>query len=246
MKKKKLNSYRQLDKMKLFKKIKISNLFFLSNLTFVFTILLFATFPKIDILISDFFFLNQQFISEKYTAIKSLRTYLKYLMIIFPIICLILLFCDLINRKQKVRGLLKKRTRLALLGFIVGPIIGCGVIANLYFKENWGRARPVNIQEFGGTKIFSYPFVKSDQCVRNCSWISGETSAAFSFFVGTIILRNHYFIFFNFILGFLVFFCRLSMGGHFFSDNIFAALFMLYLAFSYRYILYLGFKKKII
>jgi len=203
-------------------------------------------FPKVDIIISDFFFLNQQFISEEYTAIKSLRTYLKYIMIIFPIICLIFLLLDFVNRKQKVRGIFETRTRFALLGFILGPIIGCGIIANLYFKENWGRARPVHIEEFGGTKIFSNPFVKSDQCVRNCSLISGETSAAFSFFVGTILLRNHYYIFLNFILGFLVFFCRLSMGGHFFSDNMFAALLMLYLAFFYRYVFYLGLKKKII
>ena len=231
--------------MKLFKKIKISNLFFLSNLFFIITILLFAIFPKIDILISDLFFFNQKFISEEYTAIKSLRKYLKYIMIIFPIICLVILLLDFVNKKQKVRALLDKRTRFALFGFIIGPIIGCGIIANLFFKENWGRARPVHIQEFGGTKIFSNAFVKSDQCDRNCSWISGETSAAFSFFVGTIILRNHYFIFLNFILGFLVFFCRLSMGGHFFSDNMFAALFMLYLAFSYRYMFYFWLKKKL-
>ena len=167
-------------------------------------------------------------------------------MIIFPIMCLVVLLLDFVNKKQKVKGFLNKRSRFAIFGFILGPIIGCGIIANLFFKENWGRARPVHIQEFGGTKTFSNPFVISDQCERNCSWISGETSAAFSFFVGTIILKNHYFIFLNFILGFLVFFCRLSMGGHFFSDNMFGALFMLYLAFSYRYIFYLCLKKKII
>ena len=59
-------------------------------------------------------------------------------------------------------------------------------------------------------------FLKSDQCERNCSWISGETSAAFSFVVGTILLKKHYFLILNFILGFLVFFCRMAMGGHFF------------------------------
>ena len=34
-----------------------------------------------------------------------------------------------------------------MVGFLVGPIIGCGLIANLYFKDTWGRARPVHIEE---------------------------------------------------------------------------------------------------
>ena len=97
-----------------------------------------------------------------------------------------------------------------------------------------GRARPVNITEFGGNKIFSRPFIKSDQCIKNCSWISGETSGAFSLMFGSIIMRNHVFIIFNYLLGLLVFFCRLSMGGHFFSDNIYAFFFMIYLAYLYR------------
>lgn len=131
------------------------------------------------------------------------------------------------------------RLRLAVIGLLFGPIIGCGIIANLIFKENWGRARPVHIVEFGGNKIFSPPFFRSDQCETNCSWISGETSGAFSFMVGTIILRNHIFFICNWILGLLVFFCRLSMGGHFFSDNLFSLFLMLYLAYGYRYLVYL-------
>ena len=62
---------------------------------------------------------------------------------------------------------------------------------------------------------------------------------------GTLLLRNHLFIIFNYLLGFLVFFCRLSMGGHFFSDNIFAYFFMIYLAYLYRYIIYNRLKKQI-
>ena len=39
-----------------------------------------------------------------------------------------------------------------MIGLIVGPIIGCGV-ANLYFKDTWGRARPVHVEEFTGKNI---------------------------------------------------------------------------------------------
>ena len=36
----------------------------------------------------------------------------------------------------------------------------------------------------------------------------------------------------------------MAMGGHFFSDNIFAMIFMIYLAILYKRLIYLFFKKK--
>ena len=130
------------------------------------------------------------------------------------------------------------RMKLFLLGLIVGPVIGCGLIANLYFKDTWGRARPINIQEFGGDKIYTQAFVKSDQCERNCSWISGEASAAFSFIAGTIIIKNPIFFLLNIFFGIIVSFCRIAMGGHFLSDNLFAMIFMIYLAILYKYFVF--------
>ena len=204
------------------------------NFFFLISILIFLIFPLLDIKISSLFFSENSFMSERYSIIKSIRILLKNLMIIIPIFGLFF-FLFILQRKKKK----ELRFRLAVVGLLIGPIIGCGVIANLIFKENWGRARPVHITEFGGNKIFSNPFIRSDQCETNCSWISGETSGAFSFMVGTIILRNHIFFICNWILGLLVFFCRLSMGGHFFSDNLFALFLMLYLAYGYRYLVYL-------
>ena len=71
---------------------------------------------------------------------------------------------------------------------------------------------------------------------KNCSWISGESSAAFSFLVGTLILKNPLFFSLNIVFGFIVSFCRISMGGHFLSDNLFALFFMVYLAVGYKYL----------
>ena len=182
--------------------------------------------------------MEEKFISEKYTLIKVLRTFLKNLMIIFPILAIFFLIFIRINKNKLI--FLKKKIKhrryiLFLLGLILGPIVGSGIIANLYFKDNWGRARPVHIEEFNGDKIYTPPFFKSDQCEKNCSWIGGETSAAFSFIVGFIILKNPYLLIkINIIFGLMVTFCRMAMGGHFFSDNLFAAIFMIYLALVYR------------
>ena len=222
----------------------VKNLFFYNTVLFFFFFFLFLFFPNLDIFLSKIFFYENKFISEHFIFIKDLRVILKELMIIIPIFAIFILFIQMINKSQKIQINNKFRIKYSMIGLIIGPIVGCGIIANLYFKDTWGRARPVHVEEFGGKKIFTPAFLKSDQCERNCSWISGETSAAFSFIVGTILLKKHYFLILNFILGFLVFFCRMAMGGHFFSDNIFAMIFMIYLAILYRRLIYLFLKKK--
>ena len=184
----------------------IKRVFFYNTSTFIFFGLLFLFFPSLDIYFSNLFFSENQFISEKYKIIKVLRVYLKNLMIFIPVLSLIILFVNFINKRQNIKKLINQRTKFALIGLVVGPILGCGIIANLYFKDTWGRARPVHIEEFGGDKIFTPAFLKSDQCEKNCSWISGETSAAFSLTFGTIVLKNPIFFLSNVFLGFFVFF----------------------------------------
>ena len=211
---------------------------------FFFFFLFFLLFPKVDIFFSNLFFHDNVFISEKVLAIKVLRSFLKDFMVLIPLMALIYLIFNFINKSQNAKNVMKRRYKYLCLGLIVGPIIGSGLIANIYFKNTWGRARPVQIEEFGGEKLFTQPFVKTDQCVKNCSWISGETSAAFSFLTGVIFLKNPFFVWVNIFVGLLVCFCRISMGGHFLSDNVFAIIFMIYLAIAYRYTIIRLLKKK--
>lgn len=226
------------------KKVLIINTYFCILVT-----LLFLCFPNLDIYFSKLFFLDNKFISEKFLFIKDLRDVLKNFMIFISIISIFVLLMTHINKKQiktYTESFRARRFNLFLLGLILGPVIGCGVIANLYFKDTWGRARPVHIEEFNGSKIYSPPFVKSDQCEKNCSWISGEASAAFSFIVGVLILKNPSILFrLNLVLGSFVIFCRLAMGGHFLSDNLYAAIFMIYLAIFYKVLILYFLRKKI-
>ena len=225
-------------------KVNLSLQFKIVNILFIIFTLLFVMFPTLDIHISNYFFIDGKFISEKYTFIKILRSNLKTIMIVIPILSLILLLVFVFVKKNYFNKNYNLRFKFALIGFVIGPILGCGLIANLYFKDTWGRARPAYVVEFGGEKKYSRPFIKSDQCYKNCSWISGETSGAFSLMFGSLLLRNHLFLVCNYILGLLVFFCRLSMGGHFFSDNIYAFFFMIYLAYLYKYFIYIILKNR--
>ena len=92
-------------------------------------------------------------------------------------------------------------------------------------------------------KNLCQPFIISDQCERNCSWISGEASAAFSFIAGTIIIKSPIFFLLNIIFGIIVSFLELPWEVIFLSDNIFAMIFMIYLAIIYKYLVF-KFKKK--
>ncbi len=45
-------------------------------------------------------------------------------------------------------------------------------------KSLWGRARPIQIEAFGGDADFTRAWQVSDQCLSNCSFVSGEGSSA--------------------------------------------------------------------
>jgi len=115
-----------------------------------------------------------------------------------------------------------------LLSLAIGP----GLVVDTVFKDNWGRARPSQIVEFGGTKNFTGPFVITNQCEKNCSFVSGHASVAFFLaafallFTGwkrTVLYTAA--IAFGLWMGFI----RMAMGGHFFSDVIFAGIFVLFI-----------------
>ena len=57
-------------------------------------------------------------------------------------------------------------------------ILGAGLIVNGVFKDDFGRARPRDIVEFGGSKRFTPAFVISRECDRNCSFSSGDGAGA--------------------------------------------------------------------
>lgn len=80
----------------------------------------------------------------------------------------------------------------AVWGFVpLLYILGPGLLVNVLLKNYWGRARPANIDEFGGNLSFSPAFILSDQCERNCSFVSGEGSGATAFFISVLVLSAY-------------------------------------------------------
>ena len=61
-----------------------------------------------------------------------------------------------------------------VLLFALGP----GLLVNGVLEAHWGRARPAQVEAFGGDAAFSLPFEIAEGCADNCSFVSGEGSAA--------------------------------------------------------------------
>ncbi len=106
--------------------------------------------------------------------------------------------------------------------------IGPGLVVNALFKDHWDRARPRQIEQFGGDKRFTPVLQPSDQCVRNCSFPSGDASGGFVVFafafLATTARGRRYWLLAATATGLLFGYSRMALGAHFLSDVLFAGL----------------------
>lgn len=119
----------------------------------------------------------------------------------------------------------KLRSRRVLFGFLLSAaLLGPILIVDATLKEFSGRTRPVNIEQFGGSKQFTPAFIPADQCSQNCSFVSGHVAtAAFIMafgWLGTPASRRRWLIA-SLAFGGLFALVRMAPGGHFLSDTIF-------------------------
>ena len=55
------------------------------------------------------------------------------------------------------------------------------VVVNVFLKGLWGRARPNDVLDFGGSDVFTPWHNISNACTSNCSFVSGDAAVGFSF-----------------------------------------------------------------
>lgn len=127
-------------------------------------------------------------------------------------------------------------------GFVLAVYaLGTGVLVHGLLKAYWGRARPAQVTEFGGGAAFTPPWQISQECTRNCSFVSGEVSGAVAFSVGLWAIltaldwrlppvwqRRGRVV--AVVIPLLTGLQRLAAGRHFLSDVVLSALFTLLIA----------------
>jgi lipid A 4'-phosphatase len=100
-------------------------------------------------------------------------------------------------------------------------IVGAGLIVNVGLKDNFGRARPRDVAEFGGHKTFTPAFVMSRECHTNCSFSSGDAAGGFFSLalVFALARRRRAALAAGLAVGAVESAARISSGAHFFSDT---------------------------
>jgi lipid A 4'-phosphatase len=114
-----------------------------------------------------------------------------------------------------------------LLALALGP----GLLVNTALKDHWGRARPSQVTEYGGTRHFTPALLPSDQCQRNCSFPAGHPAIGFSLVSFAFLLRaprgRRLAVGAAMAAGALIGVARMAQGGHFLSDVVFAGFLVL-------------------
>jgi len=196
----------------------------LGTLTIVLAIL-FVVFPAIDLGVAGWFFVPPRSFTLGETWIgRFFDSDIHFGMEWFlPVI--VALFVYGLIRKKPIWNLTPRNFLFVALS--IG--LGAGLVTNVILKDSWGRARPSQVLEFGGTKQFSPPFMRSTQCDKNCSFVSGDASLAASFLSFAVIAQRYRRRWwaglgtFTVVVGVM----RMGRGSHFLSDVVFAIIFTL-------------------
>ena len=124
------------------------------------------------------------------------------------------------------RMLISGRAALLLVATIA---LGPGLLTNVLLKNHWHRPRPIDVQQFEGDEHFTPWWDPRGDCPDNCSFIAGEPSGAFWTLAPAALappeLRLVAYgaaLAFGAGIGML----RIAAGAHFFSDVVFAGVFM--------------------
>lgn len=185
---------------------------------------LFLLVPELDTAVSRMFYADEYGFIGRTTSIEFLRNVFKGLYI-FACVAAISGCAYCLHTRQGLFGLQAAQFLFMASCLAIGP----GVVTNLAFKDHWGRARPREIVEFGGSKTFTAALVPANQCRKNCSFVCGEASSIFMIFFAAGLMfqrRSALLIGTGLVAGFAAGLIRIAQGGHFLSDVAFAGIAM--------------------
>jgi lipid A 4'-phosphatase len=179
----------------------------------------FLAFPETDLLVSGVFYYGETgFAAQDVPFLREVRHLGPFLVRVVAVTCVAVLLVKLLVPGRP--PLMPLRQPLFLLTTL---ILGPGILVNTILKDNWGRPRPRSVEEFGGDLPFQPVWKMTDHCDSNCSFVSGEASAAM-WLVATVFLLpvtwRKAALAFLLPLGLVLSVNRVAFGGHFLSDTL--------------------------
>lgn len=187
---------------------------------FLICAVLLVSFPQIDLFVTGLFYdpLTEKFIYKNNPTFKLI--YWVFAVIHLPLLLGLMIAGVLIKfKKLNLKHYKKWSVTFLLLALIIGP----GLLVNTVLKDNSiGRARPIQVENFGGNKQFTPAFVYSGVCNKNCSFVSGHAAMGFYFMILGWLFTSPRAFWAGCMVGVVLSFTRIIQGGHFFSDTLFA------------------------
>ena len=171
-------------------------------------------FPTLDVAISSLAYGPDGFVLPRFGLVLAMSWLVTILSWVAVLGALLLLVATLRAGRPLVWALDTSRLLLVLLTFLLVP----GLLVNTILKHHVGRARPIEIVQFGGRAQFSRAGFPADQCGRNCTFPSGEASAAFALAAVGVATGSPSVLAGALAIGTLVSIVRVLTGAHFVSD----------------------------
>lgn len=199
-------------------------------------VVMLTLFPSLDLTVSRLFYVEGTgFIHAKHPFALFLYRFVPYLTTAAFAVLTGLLLLGMHPRLAWAR-----RQRQAAVYLLIVLLIGPGLLVNHLLKDNWGRARPHQVQEFGGSRQFTPALVPSDQCPQNCAFVSGHAATGFALVaIGFVAARGFaLWVAGGAVLGGLIGLARIAQGAHFLSDILSAFIFVYATAWLVHVLLY--------
>jgi lipid A 4'-phosphatase len=147
-------------------------------------LVIFGLWPGLDLATSDYFHDASGFPVAHDPVIEALRNTFFHASRAIPVLVLLLLGLTLWLKRNLIMAAREWAFVLAL--FLLGP----GLVVNVVLKSHWGRARPSQIVDFGGTAQFTPAWQITDQCAANCSFVSGEGSGTTAMTIAALLILS--------------------------------------------------------
>ncbi|WP_181704499.1 phosphatase PAP2 family protein [Chthonobacter rhizosphaerae] len=183
--------------------------------------LLLVLVPDLDLAVSGLFHVEGQgFPAARVAVLEEFRRLGQAVVAGVAVLAVLSLLVPLLA--SGARFLLPPRAALFLVATLA---LGPGLLVNTILKDNWGRARPRNVVEFGGDLPFTGPWAMVGHCDSNCSFVSGEASSAIFLLALALVVPAGWRK--PVAIGTLLFAAalsanRIAFGGHFLSDVLIA------------------------
>lgn len=203
------------------------------------SVLVFTLWPALDVWVSQAFFdtSSATFPANQLPLVQAVYVATPWLSRALFIGCCISLLYVNIRSSTNILGLQRR-----MLAWVLMAVLGLGVVVDWGLKNNVGRPRPEQIQDFGSVQPFVPAFQWSTHCDVNCSFVSGHAAAGYSLMAWGMWAgwhRRRTLLLAGLFTGASIGAVRVAQGGHFLSDVVFSgwAVWLTYLLIRYSWLL---------